>query len=691
MNEIVTLERLDDVALLRIDNPPVNALGHPVRSGLMDRLSEAADDPAIAAIVIAGAGRGFSAGADISEFGKPSRAPSLVEVIAAVEAAPKPVLAAIHGMALGGGFELALGCHFRAVAPDANLGLPEIKLGLLPGAGGTQRLPRLIGPVAALDMIVSGEPITGEEAGARGIADHVVTGDFEPGVLDFVRQMLARNLHARPVRDRAEALEAARADRSEFDRNAETVLARARGAEAPAACVESISNSLDMPFDAALKRERVLFEELREGPQSKAQRHIFFAERAAAKVPDLGKAQPRTVGRAIVVGSGTMGTGIAISLADAGIAVDLADADGARRADSLRSIASHYGRQAKRGWIEMAEAEARTARVTAAVDLSAARNADLAIEAVFEDMEAKKAVFVELDRHLPDHALLATNTSYLDIDELARATTRPERVLGLHFFSPAHVMRLLEVVRAKATAPDVLATALRLGRNLGKVPVVVGNAHGFVGNRMLKLRARHAERLLLEGARVEEVDGAMLDFGFPMGPFAAADLAGLDISWRMRRATGERAPLADALCEAGRFGQKSGAGYYRYDAGDRSPMPDPDVDGIIAEVARREGIKQRSIDSAEIVERLVLPLVNEGARLLEEGIAARASDIDVIWVHGYGWPAWRGGPMYHADQLGLAEIRNRLSAFAAEYADESLVPAPLLVRLAAEGGTFTQG
>jgi 3-hydroxyacyl-CoA dehydrogenase len=684
INASVDLRRDGDVVVVTADNPPVNALKHELRAGLTEALAQACDDDAVRAVVIACAGRTFFAGADITEFGKPPQAPSLHDVIAAIEAMPKPVVAALHGTALGGGFELALACHFRVAVPGARLGLPEVKLGLLPGAGGTQRLPRLVGPEKALQMIVTGEPIGAAEAREDGIIDEIVDGDLTAAAIDFARRVVREGRPLRLVRDREEKLVG-----EGFADAAETLTRRLRGREAPAACVEAVRNAIVMPFDEGLRRESELFRKLVAGDQSKAQRHIFFAEREAAKVPGIPEGTKlRPIASGAVIGAGTMGGGIAMCFANAGIPVTIVETGRDLLQKGLDRVAANYRTTVSRGGLAADEMERRMGLITGATDLEAVGSADVVIEAVFEEMDLKKRVFSDLDRLAKPNALLATNTSTLDVDEIAQATKRPQDVLGTHFFSPANVMRLLEIVRGAATSPDKLATAVTLGRRLGKVPVTVGVCYGFVGNRMLARRSVETERLLLEGALPQEVDAAVTGFGFPMGPCAMMDLAGLDVGWRIRQGRGEHALIEDALCQSGHYGQKTGKGYFRYEAGSRSPLPDPEVEKIILDTSSRLGINRRPIGEEEIVERMILPMINEGARILDEGIATRPGDIDVIWVYGYGWPVWRGGPMYYADRLGLAHIRDRLTFYADRSRDETLRPAPLIRRLAAEGRGF---
>jgi 3-hydroxyacyl-CoA dehydrogenase len=689
INPSVDLRQDGGIAVVTVDNPPVNALKHEVRSGLAEALQRTRADAAVQALVIACAGRTFFAGADIAEFGRPPQAPGLGEVIAQIEALPKPVVAALHGTALGGGFEVALACHFRVAVPTAQVGLPEVKLGLLPGAGGTQRLPRLVGPEKALRMIVTGDPIGAAEALADGIADEIAEGDLVAAATAFARRVVAERRPLGRLRDRDDKLAPVRADPRSFDEAAAALTRRVRGREAPAACVEAVRNAFTLPFDEGLRREGELFRRLVAGDQSKAQRYVFFAEREAARVPDMPEGtRSRPIARAAVIGAGTMGGGIAMCFANAGIPVTLIETGQDLLQRGRDRIAANYRSTMARGGLAADEMERRMGLITGTVGIEAAADADIVIEAVFEEIELKKRVFAELDRIAKPGALLATNTSTLDVDEIARATARPQDVVGTHFFSPANVMRLLEIVRGAKSAPDAVASALALARRLGKVPAVVGVCYGFVGNRMLARRSVEAERLLLEGASPQEVEAALVEFGLPMGPFAMMDLAGLDVGWLIRKSRGEHAAIEDALCDAGRLGQKTGKGYFRYEGGSRTPIPDPEVEQIIGAAAQRLGIARRRIDGGEIVERMALPMVNEGARILEEGIAARPGDIDVIWVYGYGWPAWRGGPMYYADRLGLGHVRERLALYAARSGDESLQPAALVTRLAAEGRGF---
>jgi 3-hydroxyacyl-CoA dehydrogenase len=689
VSEVVKVERHDAVAIVTVNSPPVNALSAAVRKGIADGVKSAQADDSVKAIVIACAGRTFIAGADITEFGKPPQSPSLHEVIEVIENSSKPVIAAIHGTALGGGLELALGAHFRVATKDAKLGLPEVKLGLLPGAGGTQRLPRAVGPEMAVTMIVGGNPISAAEALKNGLIEEIVDGEPAVGGEAFARKVLAEKRPLRKLRDDDSKLAAAKADKSIFTNAAAAANKRNRGLEAPLAAAEAVSHSLDQPFDQALKSERELFMKLMNGDQSKAQRYAFFSEREAAKVsgvPDGTKA--RDVKQVAIIGAGTMGGGIAMSFANAGIPVTLIETGDEQLKRGLGIMQKNYEATAARGGIPADAPAKRMGLIKGVVGIENVKDADLIIEAVFETMAIKKDVFGKLDQFAKPGAVLATNTSYLNINEIAAMTKRPQDVLGMHFFSPANVMKLCEIVRGEKTAPDALMTAVAIAKRIAKVPVVVGVCDGFVGNRMLAARGKQAEKFLFEGALPQQVDAVLTKFGMPMGPFAMGDLAGLDIGWRSRQDRGIKSEIADAICEAGRFGQKTGKGYYKYEAGSRSPLPDPEIEKLIEETTAKLGIKRRQIDDQEILERLMYPMINEGARILEEKIAARPSDIDVVWLYGYGWPIYRGGPMFYADQVGLKKIAERLSFYAKQTNDPSLEPTPLLKRLADEGKTF---
>ena len=689
ITQSVDLDRRGRVAVLTVNNPPVNALSQHVRQGLRDGLKQAAADGGVAAIMITCAGRTFIAGADITEFGKPPKEPSLHEVLDLIESSPKPVVAAIHGTALGGGLEVTLACHYRVGAKTARFGLPEVKLGILPGAGGTQRLPRVVGVPKALSMIVSGDPIGADEALKAGLIDEIVEGDLTAAAVTFAEKVVAEKRPLKKIRDLDEKVAAVRGKPEIFAEFRKSVARQTRGFRAPENCIKAVEAAVNLPFDQGLKRERELFQELITSPESKAQRYFFFAEREAAKIPDVpADTKSRDIQKAAVLGAGTMGGGIAMNFANAGIPVTVVEVAQEALDRGLGVVRKNYEATASRGRLTMPDVEKRMGLISGTTDWSKIADADIVVEAVFEEMPNKKEVFAKIDGICKPGAVLATNTSTLDVDEIASATKRPEDVIGMHFFSPANVMRLLEVVRGKKSAKDVIATAMGVGRRIAKVPVLVGVCYGFVGNRMLHQRGREAEKLILEGALPHEVDRVLTDFGFPMGPFAMGDLAGLDVGWRIRKGKGVKSAVADRICELGRFGQKTGAGYFRYEKGDRTPIPDPDVEKIIVEVASEQGILRRKIGEAEILARLLYPMVNEGAKILEEKIAIRASDIDVIWVYGYGWPVYRGGPMFWADQVGLKTIRDRMNEWRKTQGEE-WTPAPLLDRLASEGKTFT--
>ena len=687
MTAPVQLGHEGGVAVVQFNNPPVNALSMAVRAALCEALEKANADDGVVAIVLAGGGANFSGGADITEFGTAPKFPSTPDVIALLDRMGKPTVAAIKGVALGGGLEVALGCHFRVAVPDAQLGLPEVKIGLLPGAGGTQRLPRAIGLLEALRMIVTGDSVGAAKAHELGLVDRVAANDVVAEAIAFAREAAAGGQPLRRLRDRDDMLAY---DEQAFNELAGSLTRRMHGLEAPAACIRAVRAAATLPFDEALTLERNLFMELLGSAPSKAQRHVFFAERAARKIPDMpADAKPRQVTRVAVIGAGTMGGGIAMAFANGGIPVTVIETGEDALARGLAKMADSYKSSAARGTFPADEAARRFALITGATGLDAAADADLIIEAVFEEMALKKTLFRALDGIAKPGAVLATNTSTLDVDAIAAETKRPADVVGMHFFSPANIMKLLEIVRGKATAHDTLKTAMALGQRIGKIGVVSGVCDGFIGNRMLARRSIEVERLMIEGAMPAEIDATITEFGFPMGPCAMGDLAGLDVGWRIRRERGVTAPISDALCEQGRFGQKTGRGYYLYQAGSRVPRPDPEVEQLILATSRARGIQRRAIDRQEITERMIYPMINEGARILEEGIAMRPGDIDVVWVYGYGWPVWRGGPMFHADRQGLAQIAARLRAYSERIGDPMLAPAPLLARLAAEDKTFS--
>jgi 3-hydroxyacyl-CoA dehydrogenase len=686
ISPVIDLSTDGDIAVLTIDSPPVNALSAAVRDGLSDGLKQAITNPAVKAIVLTGAGRTFSAGADITEFGKPPRGVGLVELEAQFEASPKPVIAAIHGTALGGGLELALACHYRIAVPSARCGLPEVKLGILPGAGGTQRLTRIVGAAKALELITSGEHVPAKAARDMGLLDALVEEQaVRDGAVAFARKVIAENRPLKKVRDLDGHTEAARRDPGLFDRFRKANAKKFRGFEAPERIIQCVEAAVTLPFEEGMKVERANFLELLNGAQSAAQRYVFFAERKVGKIPDVPEdTQALPVRTAGVIGAGTMGGGIAMNFANAGIPVKIVEVKQEALDRGLSVIRRNYETTARKGRLTADEMERRLRLIQGSLSLDAVAECDLVIEAVFENMNIKKDVFRRLDRIAKPGAILATNTSYLDVNEIAAVTERPEHVLGLHFFSPANVMRLLEVVRGDKTSKPVIATAMQVARKIGKIGVLVGVCHGFVGNRMLAQRQREANKLILEGAMPWDVDRALYDFGFPMGPFAMSDLAGLDIGWSRETSKGET--VREILCEMDRRGQKTGAGFYDYDE-NRTPRPSPVVEEIILKLAARKGVQRRRISDEEIIERCIYPMINEGAKILEEGKAIRASDIDIIWINGYGWPVYRGGPMFYADTIGLGTVLARLKELEGKLGAE-FKPAALLARLAAEGRRF---
>ena len=692
----VELARHGQVAALALRNPPVNAFSAPVRIALADHFDALVADPTVKAIVLTGTGEHFSAGADIREFARPPApgVPRLNELIERFEQCDKPVIAALHGTVAGGGLELALACHYRLAADDVRAGLPEVTLGLIPGAGGTQRLPRLAGVEAALDLILTGRRAGADEMLELGLVDEVVPRAVLVDRALAFAQRAAEGVAERRLR-RTGGLPVAVPKAGTFERWEADLARSARGRRAPQAALACVRMSLALPFDAALLREREVFLELLAGPESRALRHVFFAERAARKVPGVrahtGSRPIRTAG---VVGFGTMGSGIAMVFANAGIPVRVLDSTPEAVARGLAKVEQTYASARAKGRLSVVEMESRLRLAEGVTDYGALAAADVVVEAVFEEMDCKRDVFQRLDAVCRPDAILATNTSSLDVQQLAEGTAHPERVLGLHFFSPAHVMPLVEVVRPASAAPGVIAAALDLVKRMGKIGVVVGVCDGFAGNRMLFAYRRQADFLLEEGATPPQVDHALQEFGLPMGPYQMGDLTGLDVSWRIRkrqaaaRPAGLRySPIADRLCERGRFGQKTGAGWYRYAPGDRTPLPDPETDALIRSVSAELGIARREISDAEIVDRCLHPLVNEGARILEEGLVARASDLDVIWVHGYGFPRHLGGPMHWADEVGLAGVASTVERLHAEQGD-LVKPSALLLRLAREGRTF---
>jgi len=686
------------VAVITLNNPPVNGLGYETRKGITDGLNRAEDDPQVQAIVITGAGKAFSGGADIREFGSPKalQEPNLLSVIKAVEDCSKPVVAAVHSVCMGGGLELALGCHYRVAAKGTQVALPEVKIGLIPGAGGTQRLPRVIGVEPALNLIVSGDPVKAELLAAipgQRLFDQVVDGDVLEAAIAFANEVagqrplpLVRHLKAEhPNPD----------GYFQFARN--TVRAVAKNFPAPVKCVDAVEAAVKRRFDDGLAFEREQFIALMMTPECKALRHAFFAERAASKIPDVPEDTPvRPIQKVAVIGAGTMGGGISMNFLNAGIPVTILETSQEALDRGIGVMRRNYEAQVKKGKLAQDKYEQRMGLLSTTLSYDDIRDADLVIEAVFEDINVKEQVFRKLDEVMKPGAILATNTSTLDVNRIASFTKRPQDVIGTHFFSPANVMKLLEVVRGEKTAKDVLATVMQLAKKIRKTAVVSGVCDGFIGNRMLEQYSRQAGFLLEEGCTPEQVDKAIERFGFAMGPFRVGDLAGNDVGWYIRKRRYVEKPhmryskTADLLCEMGRFGQKTGAGWYDYQPGKRDPIPSPVVLEMIEKHRKELGITPRKISDEEIVGRLVYALVNEGAKILEEGIAMRASDIDMVYLTGYGFPLWRGGPMCYADTVGLFNVVQAMRRFAKNPHDDAQFwePAPLLAQLAAEGGTF---
>jgi len=686
INAVTDLTREGDIAVLTINSPPVNALSSDVRNGLRDGVQKAAADPDVKAIVIICAGRTFIAGADIAEFGKPPKGATLPELQGALEGGPKPIIAAIHGTALGGGFEMALMCHYRVAVPSAKFGFPEIKLGLIPGAGGTQRLPRLSGVEAAIEVILSGAPFGAKQALDWGVVDELVDeGKLREGALAFARKVIDTHMPLRRIRDLDNKIEAARGHPEIFDKVRREYARKYRGFEAWLAALRAVQAAVDLPFDEGMKLERREFLNLIPTPQSQAQRYVFFAERKVWKIADIPDDTPTLpIKRVGVIGAGTMGGGISMNFLNAGIPVTIVEAAQDALDRGLATVRRNYDNTAKKGRLTAADVATRMGLLQPELHLDAVSDCDLVIEAVYENMEIKKDVFRRLDNIAKPGAILASNTSYLNIDEIAAATGRPDYVLGMHFFSPANVMRLLEVVRGEKTQKPVIATVMQLARKIGKIAVLVGVCHGFVGNRMLHQRQREAQKLILEGAMPWDVDRVIYEFGLPMGPFAMSDLAGLDIGWS--KETSKSSTIREILCEMDRRGQKTGAGFYDYDES-RNAKPSPVVEKIILDFAAKKGINRRTISDEEILERCIYPMINEGAKIIEEGKAQRASDIDIVWINGYGWPVYRGGPMFYADLVGPDKVLAKLREFEATMGAD-FTPAPLLESVAAEKRRF---
>jgi 3-hydroxyacyl-CoA dehydrogenase len=690
----------DGVAVITLDNPPLNGLNHELRAGLVAGIDRASADAGVEAVIIIGAGRAFSSGADIREFNTPKSTaePTLRSVIRVVESNAKPVIAAIGGICMGGGLELALGCHFRVASSGAKIALPEVKLGLVPGAGGTQRLPRAIGVEAALNMIVSGTPVSSEQFKGTRLIDEIVEGSLEnellQGALAFARKVVAEHRPLTRLRD--VKIDFPNADAFfQFARNSVGPLAK--NFPAPLKCIDAVAAAVTRPFDEGLKFERELFMQLVQTPESRALRHAFFAERAATKIPDVPENTPaRKIASVAVIGAGTMGGGIAMNFLSAGFPVTILEMKQEALDKGVATIRKNYEGSVKRGKLTPEKLQQNIALLKPTLSYDDIKGADLVIEAVFEDMAVKQAVFEKLDAVMKPGAILATNTSTLDVNRIAGFTRRPQDVVGMHFFSPANVMKLLEVVRGEKTAKDVLVAVMQVAKRISKTAVVSGVCDGFIGNRMIEQYLRQAMFLLDEGASPQQIDRALERFGMAMGPFRMSDLAGNDVGWYIRKRRYVEKPnviyskIADRLCELGRFGQKTGLGWYRYEAGKRDAIPDPAVDELIGRYRKEIGIAPRKIADDEIVERCILALVNEGARILEEGIAQRASDIDMVYLTGYGFPLYRGGPMLYADMLGLYNVVRSMARLAANaHADPAFwQPAPLLAKLAAEGKTF---
>jgi len=695
MKGTVHYEERGNVALLSIDNPPVNPLSSGVRAGLCDGVEKALADDSIHAVVITGMHRAFIAGADISEFGAAASAgPDLNQVLRDMEACEKPVIAAINGTAFGGGLEVALCCDYRIAAPTAPVGLPEVKLGLLPGAGGTQRLPRLIGAEASVQAIISGDPILAPDALTMGIIDRIGSGDIVEDAIAYAAEIIEAGAAKRRIRDIEDKIEHDRGNDALFEKFEANLGRTHRGQFAPAQilkCIRAAVNAED--FDAGIAVERECFTECLSHPQREALIHIFFAERAANKIPGLDKDVPLIdVNKASVIGAGTMGGGIAMCFANAGIPVRVHDNDPENLARGIKVIEGNYARTVSKGRLTQEEMDKRMALIIPTENFDELGDGDVVVEAVYENLELKKEIFERLDKVMKPGSLLATNTSGLDVDAIAASTSRPEFVCGMHFFSPANVMKLLEVVKGEQSSPATLGTAMALGKRLGKVSVMAGNCPGFIGNRMLGGYTRQAAMMILEGATPAQVDKVIYDFGLAMGPFAMNDMVGLDLGWRARKMMGGTnevtARIPDELCELGRYGQKNGKGYYRYEEGDRTPLPDPEADAVIAKVSEDLGYTRKDFSDDEILKRCMYPLVNIGAKLLQEGHALRAGDIDTVYVNGYGFPTYVGGPMWFADTQGLDNVLADIERFYEETGEDVWQPADLLRKLVAEGKNF---
>ncbi|HTQ12952.1 MAG TPA: 3-hydroxyacyl-CoA dehydrogenase NAD-binding domain-containing protein [Rhizomicrobium sp.] len=686
INAVTDLSMDGDVAVITLNSPPVNALSANVRDGLAEGFKAAIADPAAKAIVLICEGKTFIAGADISEFGRQMKGASLFDVENIIESSPKPVVAAIHGTALGGGLEVALCAHYRVAVPSAKCGLPEVNIGLLPGAGGTQRLPRIVGVEAALDMVTSGKHVGARQCLENGLVDELAPeGGLREAAVAFARKIVAEKKPLRRVRDSNAKVEAARGKPEIFAAFRKENARKFRGFLAPEYNIRCIEAAVNESFEDGLKTERKLFMELMTGNQSAAQRYVFFAERQAWKIPDVPDDTPVVpVKKVGVIGAGTMGGGISMNFLNAGIPVTIVEVKQEALDRGLSVIRRNYENTARKGRMTQADVETRMGMLKGSLTLDDLGDCDMIIEAVFERMDIKKDVFARLDRIAKPGAVLASNTSYLNIDEIASATARPESVIGMHFFSPANVMRLLENVRGEKTSKSVIATAMQTAKKIGKIAVLAGVCPGFIGNRMLSQRQREAQKLVMEGAMPWDIDRALYDFGFPMGPFQMSDLAGLDIGWVKEKSKGET--IRDRLCELDRRGQKTGKGYYDYDE-NRNNKPSPVTAEIIEEFRKKSGINSRTISQEEIVERCIYPMINEGAKILEEGKAIRASDIDIVWINGYGWPIYRGGPMFYGDTVGLDKVLARMKEWQSQMGD-TFKPSALLEKMAAEGQKF---
>jgi 3-hydroxyacyl-CoA dehydrogenase len=696
MADLIHYDKHAGVGVIALDNPPLNALAQTkgLLQGIYEAIAHGRADPEVRAFVLIGRNRSFSSGADISEFGKPRAADKadLRQLTTYMDECDKPLIAAIHGPTMGGGLELALACHYRIAAPDASFALPEVKLGLLPGAGGTQRLPRVIGVAAALDMITTGDVIGAAKAQELGLIERVVNGDLLQAGLGFANEIVAAKQAPRRTRDLIAQVKGDPA--SYFAAARDRVGKASRGFPAPLVCLQCVENAVTLPFDDGYAREHDLFTQLMGGNESRALRHAFFAERACNKIPDVPDTTPvRPIKQGAVIGCGTMGGGISMNFANAGIPVMVIEANQAALDRGMATIKKNYAATVAKGRLSQAEMDRRMSLISPSLRFDDVASADVVIEAVFEEMEVKQATFRKLDAVAKEGAILATNTSTLNIDRIADVTRRPESVIGTHFFSPANVMRLLELVRGEHTAKDVIATSMKLAKQMGKVGVLARVCDGFIGNRMIEEYIRQATLLLEEGALPHEVDGALQEWGMAMGPFAMSDLAGLDIGWAIRKRKRRENPnevfsaVGDKICELGRFGQKTGSGYFRYEAGNRKPQRDPVVEELILAHAQERGITRRAISAEEIIERCIYALVNVGAQLLDEGIALRASDIDIVYLTGYGFPRYRGGPMFYADTIGVQQVYQRVCEFERQLG-HLWKPAPLLKSIAAAGSRF---